>query len=68
MLAGTTTQVGQGGCHFGEYSWFTMLCYFQVYSTVIQLHIYIYPFFFRFFSYMGYHGISSKSSLCFTHM
>ena len=27
---------------FFEYSWFPMLCYFQVYSKVIQLYIYIY--------------------------
>ena len=33
-----------------EYSWFTMLGYLQVYSKVIQL--YIYPFFFRFFSFV----------------
>ena len=28
-----------------EYSWFTMLCYFQVYNKVNQLYIYIYPLF-----------------------
>ena len=27
-----------------KYSWFTMLCSFQVYSKVIQLYIYIYSF------------------------
>ena len=40
-----------------EYSWFTMLCYFQMYSKVTRLYIYIYPFFFSFFSYIGYYGI-----------
>ena len=43
-----------------EYSWFTMLCYFLVYSKVIQLYIYISPFFFRFFSHTGYYGILSR--------
>ena len=42
-----------------EYSWFTMLCQFQVYSKVIQLYIYIYLFFFRFFSHIGGHLYSS---------
>ena len=37
-------------------SWFTML-WLQVYSKVIQLYIYIHPFFFRFFPHMGYHRI-----------
>ena len=32
-----------------EYSCFTILCWFQVYSKVIQLYIYIHTFFFRFF-------------------
>ena len=36
-----------------KYSWFTMLCQFLLYSTVIQL--YIHPFFFTFFSIMVYH-------------
>ena len=34
-----------------------MLCYFQVYSKVIQLYIHIY--FFRFFSLIGYYKILS---------
>ena len=38
---------------------FTMLCYFQVYSKVIQLYMYIYTFFFRFFSLIGYYKILS---------
>ena len=38
------------------YSWFTMLCYFQVYGKVNQLYIYIYPLFFRFFSHIGHHS------------
>ena len=37
-----------------EYSWLTMLCQFHVYSKVIQLYIYMYPFFFRFFSHIGH--------------
>ena len=38
-----------------------MLCYFQLYSKVIQLyiHIYINLFFFRFFSIIGYYKILS---------
>ena len=36
-----------------------MLCYFHVYSKVIQLHIYIYIYFFRFFSLIGYYKILS---------
>ena len=35
------------------HSWLTMLCYFQVYSRVIQLCIYMYLFFFK-FSHLGY--------------
>ena len=34
-----------------------MLCWFQVYSKVIQLYIYIFPF--RFFSLIGYYKILS---------
>ena len=34
-----------------------MLCYFLVYSKVIQLCIHIYSFFFRFFSHRGYYRI-----------
>ena len=41
------------------YSGFTILCYFQVYSTVIQLYINIYSFFFGFFSLTDYHKILS---------
>ena len=32
-----------------EYSWFIMLCYFQVYNNMNQLYVYIYPLFFFFF-------------------
>ena len=32
-----------------------MLCQFLVYSKVIQLYVYIYSFFIRFFSHMGYY-------------
>ena len=34
-----------------------MLCSFQVYRTVSQLHTHIYIFFFRFFSCIGYYEI-----------
>ena len=37
-----------------------MLCVFHVYSKVNQLYIYIYPFFFRFFSHIGYYRILTK--------
>ena len=43
-----------------EVSWFTILCYFQVYSKVIQLHIY--SIFSRFFSHIGYYRILSIGS------
>ena len=32
---------------------------FQAYSKVIQLYVYIYLFFFRFFSHIGYYRILS---------
>ena len=38
-----------------EYTCFTTLCYFLLYSKVNQLYIYIYPFFFRFLSHLGHH-------------
>ena len=34
-----------------------MLCWFQVYSRVIQLYGYVYSFFFRFFSHIDYQNI-----------
>ena len=37
-----------------------MLCWFQVYSIVIQPYIYIYILFFRFFSHSGYCRILSR--------
>lgn len=40
---------------FREYSWLTDLCQLQVYSTVNQLHVYMYPVFFRFISHRGYY-------------
>ena len=39
------------------YIWFTVLCWFQVYSKVNQLYMYIYPLFFRFFSIIDYYKI-----------
>ena len=48
-------------CYFIlEYSRFTMSCSFQVYSKVIQLYICLYLFFFRYFSYLGYHRKLSR--------
>ena len=55
-----------------KYSWFTMLCYFQVYSKVIQLYIHvyihtyidIYIFFSRFFSIIGYYRILNIVPCC----
>ena len=32
-----------------------MMCWFQVYSKVIQLYMYIYSFFFGFFTHVGYY-------------
>ena len=43
-----------------EYSWFTMLCEFQVPCTVIHLYICMYPFLFIFFSVMVYHRKLSR--------
>ena len=37
-----------------------MLCQFRVYSKVIQLYIYVYLFWFNFFSHLGYYRISSR--------
>ena len=45
-----------------EYSWFTLLCWFHVYSKVIELNTCIYLFFFRLFSHTGYYRI--LNSLC----
>ena len=42
-----------------EYIWFTMLYLFQVYRKVIQLYIYRYSFFFRFFSRRDFYWIFS---------
>ena len=36
-----------------------MLYSFQVYSKVIQLYIYMYLFFLKFFSHLGYYRILS---------
>ena len=43
-----------------DYSWFTMLSWFQMYSILNQLYIYIYPFFLRFFSHIGHHRVLSR--------
>ena len=36
-----------------EYSWLIILWYYQVYNKVIQLYIYMYLFFLKFFSHLG---------------
>ena len=43
-----------------EYDWFTMLCYFLLYSKMNPFYICIYPFFFRFPSHLGHHRALSK--------
>ena len=50
---------------FLEYSWFIVLCWFQVYSKVYQL--YIYPFFFRFFSHICHYRVLSRVA-CAIHL
>ena len=52
-------------CFLLTYSWFTILCYFQVYSTVIQLYKNIYSFFQILFPYRLSQNIE-YSSLCCT--
>ena len=42
-----------------KYSLLTMH-QFQVYSKVIQLYIYMYPFFFKFFSHLDYYRVLSR--------
>lgn len=42
---------------FINYSWFTMLWYLLLNNKAIQLYIYPYPFFFRFFSHIVYYRI-----------
>ena len=37
-----------------------MLCSFQMYSKVIQSHIYMYLISFKFFSHVGYYRILSR--------
>ena len=43
-----------------RYSLFTILYQFQVYSKLIQLYIYMYLFFFRFFSHRGHYRVLSR--------
>ena len=43
-----------------EYSCFTMLCQFLLYSKLNQLYIYIYPLFFGFPSHLGHHRALSR--------
>ena len=42
-----------------EYSWLTTLCFRY---KVIQLHVYVYSFFFRFFPHISYYRILSRVS------
>ena len=37
-----------------------MLCYFQMYSKMNPLYIYVYLFFFRFFSHIAYYRVLSR--------
>ena len=37
-----------------------MLCWFQVYNKVTQFYIYMYLFFFKFFSNIGYYRVLSR--------
>ena len=43
-----------------EYSCFTMLCQFLLYSKVNQLYVYVYPLFFGFPSHLGHHRALSR--------
>ena len=43
-----------------EYCWLTVLCWIPVYSKMIQLCVYIYLFFFKFFSHLGCYIILSR--------
>ena len=47
-----------------EYSCFTMMCYFLLYSKLNKLYVYIYPLFFAFPSHLGHHR--ALSSMCHT--
>ena len=46
--------------NFLEYSCFTMLCQFLLYSKVNQLYVYIYPLIFGFPSHLDHHSIESS--------
>ena len=43
-----------------EYSCFTMLCQFLLYSKVNQVHVNIYPLFFGFPSHRGHYGVLNR--------
>ena len=45
-----------------------MVCYVQVYSKVIQLHIYRYLIFFKLFSLIGYYKILSVAPCCLSSL
>ena len=46
--------------------WSKQCCQFQVYHKMIQLFIYLYLFFFKVFSHLGYYRILKQSSLYYT--
>ena len=43
-----------------EYSCFSLLCHFLLYSKVNQLYVYIYPLFFGFPSHLDHHRALSR--------
>ena len=43
-----------------KYSWFTMLCQFQVYSKAIHISAFIHVLFFMFFFLIGYYKVLSR--------
>ena len=43
-----------------EFSCFTMLCWFLLYSKLNQLYVYVYPLFFEFPPLLGHQGAFSK--------
>ena len=52
-----------------KYSWFTMLCWFLLYSKVIQLYINKYKYIYILFYILFHYGLSQDieySSLCYT--
>ena len=48
-----------------KYSWFIMLCYFQVYNKVIQFYIYIKLYIFQILFHFNLLQVIEYSSLCY---